>query len=71
MTILDTFNIVQNGAMYRVSGLKLLIFRDACVTRGYAYTWCNKRRLSKIGTCSDSDHCSITANVTSTGDGYN
>ena len=42
--------------------------RDACVTRGYAYTWCNKRRLSKIGTWSDSDHCSPTSNVTSSGE---
>ena len=41
--------------------------RDACVSRGFDYTWCNKRRLSKIGTWSDSDHCSPRSNITSTG----
>ena len=41
--------------------------RDACESRGLNYTWCNKRRLSKIGTWSDSDHCSPRSNITSTG----
>ena len=41
--------------------------RDACVSRGFDYTWCNKRRLSKIGTWSDSDHCTPRSKITSTG----
>ena len=41
---------------------------DACLTRGYPYSWCTKRRLSKIGTWSDTGHCTVTSNVTSTGD---
>ncbi len=43
--------------------------RDACTSRGYPYTWCTKRRLSTIGTWSDTGHCTATSNITSTGEG--
>ena len=56
-TIISFYKSKQIADPQNIKKTLFFFNRDACVTRGYAYTWCNKRRLSKIGTWSDSDHC--------------